>query len=108
MRHIYLKCPTSNSGMHYTCILSVGPTPNALLRIAACSTPNVLLCIAECPAPNALLRIAVSYSEYPTTYSPVSYSECPTPYKCALLLIDTIRSPASYKNPAPVGARRCN
>ena len=44
------------------------------------------------------------YSEYPTSKSGLSYSECPTLYKCALLRIDTIRSPVSYKNPTPVGA----
>ena len=39
-------------------IFSIGPTPNALLRIAACPTPNSLLRIAGCPATNALLFIA--------------------------------------------------
>ena len=59
MRHsCYLRCPTSNSDMYCTCILSVVPTPNALLRIAGCPTPNALLLIAGCPTPNALLRIA--------------------------------------------------
>ena len=52
-----------------------GPTPNALLYIGGCRTLNALLHIAGRSAPNALLR-----------------------YKCALLRIDSIRSPASYKN----------
>ena len=42
---------------HFTCILCVDPTPNALLRIARCPTPNALLRIAGCPKANALLRI---------------------------------------------------
>ena len=92
MRHSYLKCPTSNSGMHYTCILSIGPTLNVLLRIAGYSTPNALLFIAVWPTPNALLCIGVSYSEYPTKYNRVSYSKCPTPYKCDLIRIDVIRT----------------
>ena len=86
VRLSYLKCPTSNSVIHYTCILSVIPTLNALLRIGSYSTPNALLCIG------------VSYSRYSTsTYNRVSYSNCPAPYKCVLIRIDTIRSPASYK-----------
>ena len=80
--------------MHYTCVLSVGPTLIALLRIAGYSTPNVLLCIG------------VSYSKYPTMYNRVSI--CPTLYKCVLIRIDTIRSPAWYENSTPVGATRCN
>ena len=103
-----MKCPTSNSGMHYTCILFVGSTLNALLRIAGYSTPNALLCIATCTTLNALLCIGASYSEYPTTYNQVSYSKCPSPYKYVLIRIDTIRSLASYENSTPVGATRCN
>ena len=88
MRHSYLRSPTSNSRMHYTrirCIhyinyirwsiytistisihipvytISVGPTPNALLRIASCTTPNALLRIARCLTPNVLLRISELY-----------------------------------------------
>ena len=124
MRHSYLRSPNSNSCMHYTCIrcihyinyirrsiytkstisihilvytISIGPIPNALLRIASCTTPNALLRIAGCP----------TYSKYPTPYNRVSYSECPTPYKWALPCIDTIRSPASYKNSTPVSAEQC-
>ena len=94
----------------------VEPTPNALLGIAGCLTPIALVHIAGRPAPIALVLIAgwstlngrtlynrVSYSECPTPYSWVSYSECATPYKCALLRIDTIRSPTPYKNPTQVG-----
>ena len=61
MRHSYLNCPTLNSDMHYTYILPVGPTPNALLRIAGCLTLNALLRIAGCPTPNFLVRISVPY-----------------------------------------------
>ena len=86
VRLSYLKCPTSNSVVHYTCILSVIPTLNALLRIGRYSTPNALLCIGA------------SYSKYSTsTYNRVSYSKCPAPYKCVLIRIDFIWSPASYK-----------
>ena len=52
--------------------------------------------------PYTLLRKAGCRPEYPTSYNRASYSECPTPYKCALLRIDTIRSPALYKNPTLV------
>ena len=85
MGHSCLRCSTSNSGttpaVYY---------PLALFHRAGCSTLNTLLRIAGCP----------------TSYSPVSYSEYPTPNKCALLRINTIRSPASYKTPTPVGADR--
>ena len=57
---------------------------------------------SECPTPYS----RVSYSECPTPYSWMSYSECPTPYKCALFRIDTIESPALYKNLTSVGARQ--
>ena len=57
---------------------------------------------SECPTPYS----RVSYSECPTPYSWMSYSECPTPYKCALFRIDTIESPAVYKNLTSVGARQ--
>ena len=39
----------------------------------------------------------------PIPYSRGPCSEFSAPYKCALLRIDTIRSPALYKNPTPVG-----
>ena len=58
MGHSYLRCPTSNRDMRYTCILSVDTTPNALLYIAGCPTANALLRTAGCPTPNPLLRIA--------------------------------------------------
>ena len=46
------------SYLHYTYIVSVGLTSNALLRIAGCPILNALLGIAGCPTtPNALLRI---------------------------------------------------
>ena len=73
MRHgCYLRYPTSNSEIHHGGIISlcihalylytsIGPTPNALLRIAGCPTLNVLLRIAGCPTPNVLLRISVPY-----------------------------------------------
>ena len=48
----------------------------------------------------AILSRVTSYS---TPDSRMSYFECPTPYKCALLRIDTIRSPTPNKNPTPVG-----
>ena len=83
MRHSYLSCPTSKSGTITVCYLL------ALFLIAGCSTLNAQLRVAGCPA----------------SYSRVSYSECPTPYKCALLRISTMRSPALYKNPTPVGAQ---
>ena len=102
---------------HYTCILCVDPTPNALLHIVGCCTPIAPVRIAGCPTPIALVRISacptpngltpysrVSYSECPTLYSRVSYSKCPTLYKCAILRIDTIWCPTPYKNPTPVGA----
>ena len=47
--------------MHYTCILFIGPTPNALFRIAGCPTLNVLLRVAGYPTPNVLLRTSVTY-----------------------------------------------
>ena len=59
-----------------------------------------LVRIAGCPTPNSLLRII----GFPTPNGRESYSERSTPYKCALLCIDTIRSPVSHKNPTPVGA----
>ena len=42
----------------YSCMLSVGPTLNALVCIANCPTPNQ----------NALLHRCVPYSQYPTLY----------------------------------------
>ena len=76
-----------------------------LLRISysKCSSLYSWVSYFECPTPYSW----VSYSECPTTCSRVSYSECPIPYRCALFCIDTIRSPASYKIPTPVGARSC-
>ena len=54
---------------------------------------------SECPTPYS----RVSYSKCPTPYSRVSYCEWPTLCECALLHIDTIRSPAPDKNLTPVG-----
>ena len=93
MRHSYLRYPTSNCDTIYL----------YTLRRPYSDFPS----LASFPTPNDLtLYSRVSYSECPTPYSRVSYSECPTPYECALLRIDTIRSPTPYKNPTPVGAAR--
>ena len=73
----------------------------ALLRIATLNLYTMRWPYSECSTPYS----RVSYSDCPSPSSRVSYSECSTPYKCALLRIDTIRSPTLYKNPAPVGAR---
>ena len=42
----------------FTKIETVGPTPNALIRMTGCPTPNALVCIADYSIPIALLRIA--------------------------------------------------
>ena len=120
-----MRCPTLNSKCtRYTCILSVGPTPNALLRIANCPTPYSQvscskcrtlysrLSYSKCPTPSSrasysecsTLYSCVSYFTYPNLHSWVSYSKSPTQYKCALLCIDIIQGLASHKNPTPVSA----
>ena len=94
MRHSYLRCPTSSR-----CTMPVyylWPTPNALLYIYSHMSYSE----------HATSNSRVSYSECHTPYNPVFCSKCPTPYKCALLRIDTVGSPASYKNLIPDGARR--
>ena len=84
----YSECPTLYSWVSY----SEYPTPCSQVSYSKCPT----------------LYSHVSYSEYPTPYSRESYFKCPALYKCALLRIDTIQSPASYKNPNLVGAWNWN
>ena len=78
------------------------------MSYSECLTPYSWVFYSECPpyskCPTPYSR--ESYSKCFTPYSRESYSECSTPYKCALLRIDTIRSPASHKNPSSVGTWR--
>ena len=79
-RHSHVGCPTSNK-----C---------TMLVYLNCSGDGVY---SEYP----ILNNQVSYSECPTLYNRASYSECPILCKYALLRIDTIQGPTSYKNLTP-------
>ena len=84
------------------------PSPYSRMSYSECLTPYSWVFYSECPPYSKCLTpySRESYSKYFTPYSRESYSECSTPYKCALLRIDTIRSPASHKNPSSVGTWR--
>ena len=97
----YNRVPYSQLSTLYSRVyFSECPTPYSRFSYSECPTPYSWVSYSECP----IRYSRVSYSECPIPYSWVSYSECPTPYKCALIRIDTIWSPTSYKNLTPVGA----